>query len=71
MAARGRTLACWSDTCGATVRLRLARLLLADRLRRKRVVRDIMIRSLGLILASVVLRPRGARHGDVTPPPTR
>ncbi|MCP5239443.1 MAG: MATE family efflux transporter [Zoogloeaceae bacterium] len=47
--------------------LRLARLLLADRLRRTLAVnRDIMIRSLALILVFVWFMAEGARHGDVT-----
>lgn len=48
-------------------RLSLARLLLADRLRRTLAVnRDIMIRSLALIFVFVWFMAHGARHGDVT-----
>ena len=48
-------------------RLSLARLLLADRLRRTLAVnRDIMIRSLALIFVFVWFMAQGARHGDVT-----
>lgn len=49
------------------VQMRLARLLLADRLRRTLAVnRDIMIRSLALIVVFVWFMAEGARRGDVT-----